>query len=377
MTVPGRSRHLPLALTLVGTWIAQPVLAQTGAETIRVATFSTELARKGPGLLLRDILSGDDPQVAAVVAVIAQADPDILLLADIDYDLGLAALNALADRLDQAGARYPHRFALRPNSGMATGLDMDGNRRFGEARDAQGYGAFAGQGGLAVLSRFPVDTEAVVDFSGLLWRDLPGATLPEANGAPFPSDPALAAQRLSSTGHWIVPVLLPNGIRLRLLAFAATAPVFDGPEDRNGLRNADEIALWQRCLDGALPGCPPAPPFVILGKANLDPVDGEGRHDAIRALLSDPRLQDPEPESAGAAAAADPDHAGAPAQDTADWPAAAEGGPGNLRVDYVLPSADLAVVDAGTLWPSGGEAHETVEVASHNRLVWVDLVVDR
>jgi len=37
------------------------------AEPIRVATYNAELSRKGPGLLLRDILRGKDDQLAAVV----------------------------------------------------------------------------------------------------------------------------------------------------------------------------------------------------------------------------------------------------------------------------------------------------------------------
>ena len=37
---------------------------------------------------------------------------------------------------------------------------------------------------------------------------------------------------------------------------------------------------------------------MVMGKANLDPFDGEGRHGAIRELLADRRLQDPAPRSA-------------------------------------------------------------------------------
>ena len=32
------------------------------AETITIATYNVDMARKGPGLLLRDILRGNDPQ---------------------------------------------------------------------------------------------------------------------------------------------------------------------------------------------------------------------------------------------------------------------------------------------------------------------------
>ena len=44
------------------------------ADPIRIATYSPDLSRDGPGLLLRDILSGKDEQVAAAVQVIAAAD---------------------------------------------------------------------------------------------------------------------------------------------------------------------------------------------------------------------------------------------------------------------------------------------------------------
>ena len=219
---------------------------------------------------------------------------------------------------------------------------------------------------MALLSRHPVAAGEVRDFSALLWRDLPGATLPEVDGARFPSERALAVQRLSSTGHWAVPVEAPGG-RVTVLAFDATPPLFDGPEDRNGLRNADEIRLWQVYLDGAL-GPAPEGRFAVMGNANLDPVDGDGRHGAIAALLADPRLQDPAPRSLGGAASATPGHAGDPALDTADW---REPDPGNLRVDYVLPSADWRVTGAGVHWPEGdGPAMD----ASRHRLVWVDVV---
>ena len=307
-----------------------------------------------------------------MTSVIAGTRPDILLLTGIDLDPGGATLAALQEALAAAGAPYPHALALPSNAGRPSGADLDGDGRRGTARDAQGYGRFRGDGAMALLSRHPVEAGAVRDFTGLLWRDLPGARLPEdGRGAPFPSAEAQAVQRLSSAGHWAVPVRLPSGARLTVLAYAATAPVFDGPEDRNGLRAADETRLWLRLLDGAL-GPAPAPPFAVLGRASVDPVDGEGDHAAIRALLSDPRLQDPRPQSAGGRAAADPAHRGDPALDTAEW-SGRDGGPGNLRVDYVLPSAELEVTGAGVHWPEGPA--ETVRAASRGRLVWVDVAL--
>ena len=338
------------------------------AEPLRVATFNTELQRRGPGLLLRDILRGEDEQVAAVTAVIARAQADIIALQGIDWDHEGRALAALADRLAAAGAAYPHRLALRPNSGLASGLDLDGDGERGGPGDSQGYGYFTGQGGIAVLSRFPILREDVRDFSALPWRELPGALLPaHSDERPFPSSEARAAQRLSSTGHWAVPIDAPGG-RLTLLTFQAGPPVFDGPEDRNGRRNHDEIVFWTHYLDGAF-GPAPKGRFVIAGGANLDPQDGAGRHAAIRALLDDPRLTDPRPASAGGAQAGDQGHDGPDRLDTVDWD-----GPGRLRVDYVLPSSDWTVSGAGVLWPAPGAPGRAAALrASRHRLVWVDL----
>lgn len=323
------------------------------AETLRIATFAAPLSRDGPGLLLRDLRKGDDPQIAATLLAIGQASPDILLLTDFDYDLDARALAAFADLL----GTYPYTFATRPNTGLETGLDMDGDGYAGDARDAQGYGRFSGDGGMAILSRFPIGD--VRDLSAVLWKDLDGAILPMVDGTVFPSQEAIELQRLSTTGHWIVPIAIPNGPPLTLMAWSATPPVFDGPEDRNGLRNRDELRLWENILRDETPTH-----FVILGNANLDPADGQGDSAAMAAFLNHPLIQDPKPQSDGAVAAANLTHKGNPAYDTADWD---DDIPGNLRVSYVLPSRDWQVTDAGTVWPIG----ETL--AGPHHLVWVDL----
>lgn len=342
------------------------------ADTVRVATFNTELQRDGPGLFLRDIERGHDPQLAAVADVIARVSPHILALQGIDWDHDGTALAAFAKTLSAAGADYPHRFSMRPNTGMTTGFDLNGDGRLGEPEDAQGFGAFSGQGGLAVLSRYPILADQVQDFSDVLWRDLPGALLPTyQDGSPFPSAEVQAVQRLSTTAHWALPISLPDGRVLTLLSFHATPPVFDGQEDRNGRRNHDEIRFWQLYLDGIF-GAAPTDRFVIAGDANLDPFDSDGRRDAIGALLTDPRLQDPAPASRGAATAPDQGHDGPNGTDTVDWD-----GPGRLRVDYVLPSADWTVAGSGVFWPAPGEdGHEAALSASRHRLVWVDIVLD-
>ncbi|MCG6882274.1 MAG: endonuclease/exonuclease/phosphatase family protein [Silicimonas sp.] len=312
--------------------------------------------------MLRDILE-DDPQVVALVSVLRAAEADVLVLGDVDYDLHGVAIAALAERI----GGYPHRFARRPNRGMQSGRDLDGDGHTGGPGDAEGYGDFAGQGGMAVLSRFPIGSEGMRDFSGLAWTDLPG-NLAVGDGR----DPG----RLSTTVHWDVPVLVPGGEPLHLLVWHATAPVFDGPEDRNGRRNHDEAAFWRVYLDGGFGNVPKW--FALLGTANADPFDGESRPGALRALLEHPALVDPRPASRGATAAHRADggvnagQIGPPELDTVDWPDGS-GGPGNLRVDYILPAMSLAVAGSGVLWPEGGSLGEDVARASRHRLIWVDV----
>ena len=171
------------------------------------------MAAKGPGLTLQSLQRGDDPAQLAAVQVIAALNADVLLLTGIDYDLRGQALGALADRVAAAGADYPYRLALRPNTGVATGFDLDGNGKLGEPRDAQAFGLFAGQAGMAVLSRLPVDTGQIRDFSGFLWADLP------ENLMLTDMPPSLL---LATSGQYEVPLSLPGGGTLRLLAWYAS-----------------------------------------------------------------------------------------------------------------------------------------------------------
>jgi hypothetical protein len=128
----------------------------------------------------------------------------------------------------------------------------------------------------------------------------------------------------------------------------------------------------------------PDEPFIILGDLNSDPSDGDGP-DGIRRLLASPRLlQFPPPGSAGAAGqsalqgGANARHRGLPEHDTCD--PADDPGPGNLRIDYVLPSSDLKVTGSGVFWPAANDPlFSLVGVhpfpSSDHRLVWVDVEV--
>ena len=338
---------------------------------MRLVFWRIDLGARGPGYALRDIRAGGD--LSSLKAdIIGHLAPDVLVISGLDYDHDLVTLHAFAAMIADRGTALPHAFAFPSNAGLRMGRDMNGDGRHDGPDDTQGYGHFAGQRALALLSRFPIDAEAARDFSGFLWKDLPDARLPALESS------VLEVQRLSSTGHWDIPILTSATQRLHLLIYQAGPPVFGGRSLRNLYRNHDETAFWLTFLEGRLPMPPPDGPFVLLGGSNLDPNDGDGLHNAMRALLQSPLLQDPQPQSAGAIQAANDEfsaaHDGPHAQDTVFWSRA----PGNLRVSYILPAAELKVLESGVFWPASISADAVFAAAfdsmqiSH-RPVWLDL----
>ena len=378
-----RVRTLLLFFFLLATpAAAQPLALEKPNGTVRVATFNASLARKGAGVLIADI-GKRDPQVLAVAEILRLVRPDIVLINELDYDADGIAVRAFMDLL-AAGPDVldlPHHHAGPVNTGVPSRLDLDRDGRTMGPGDALGFGRFPGQYGMAVLSRFELGP--VRTFQNLLWSTVPWAEEPiSPDGTPWYTDMAWEMLPLSSKSHWDVTVALPDGRALHVLASHPTPPVFDGPEDRNGLRNAAEIRFWVDYIEGAewpvdddgvAGGLADGADFVILGDLNADPLRGDGRRETIAALLGHSLVQDTEPTSPGATAAGRPG-------DTADWPE--QNGPGNMRVDYALPSRSLSVTGSGVFWPapddplaqlvqSKGRDH----TSSDHRLVWVDFRV--
>lgn len=357
------------------------------AGTIRIATFNTQLGRRGAGLLINDIRKRD-PQVVAVAEIILRTRPDILLLTKFDHDPEGIALDRFAGLLaegvaDLPGLTYPHRFDAEPNTGIPSGHDLDGDGRRMDARDAFGFGRFPGQNGMALLSRLPLGPAR--SFRKLPWADLPGAEPPRnPDGSLFWPEELWQSLPFSTTSHWDVVAMLPGPMEVHLLASHTTPPAFDGPEQRNRLRNAAEVSFWLHYLDGVAfrddagkaAALPEGALAVVLGDLNLDPESGDGAHEVIQALLAHPRLQDAAPASEGGAEAGEAKQwrrGGDPALSTAEWKRRSLP---NLRVDYVLPSSALEVAGAGVFWPVAEDPlARLVEngVSSDHRLVWVDI----
>jgi hypothetical protein len=63
---------------------------------------------------------------------------------------------------------------------------------------------------------------------------------------------------------------------------------------------------------------------------------------------------------------------GIPEADTADFN---DKYTGNLRLDYVLPSTGLDVVDGAVFWPASNEDGQEWSHVSDHHLVWIDLLI--
>lgn len=366
--------------------------ATVSAETIqlRFATYNVALYRDRPGQLGEDLASGSHTQIKNVAAVIQQVQPDVLALLEFDYDPSGGYLSMFRENyLEKAQSggqpiRYGYAYAVPSNTGLLSNADYNNDGKITLPEDAYGFGRYQGQYAFALLSKYPLDLDNVRSFQRFLWKDMPGHRMPEnAQGKQYYSRQAIDSFRLSSKNHIDIPVILPNGQKVHTIISHPTPPVFDGPEDRNGLRNHDEIRLLADYISGAdylrddqgrRGGLPAAARFVVMGDLNADPVDGDSVEGAIRQLLEHPRIHpevalgDKTPASKGGKLYnKQPNDRGDPSFDTAFF---------GKRIDYVLPSKDMIIKGSGVFWPAEGSPFHTLikdEAASDHLLVWVDV----
>jgi hypothetical protein len=247
---------------------------------------------------------------------------------------------------------------------------------------------------MVIYSKHPIDTANIPTFQHFLWKDMPGALLPTdpKTGASWYSPEELDAFRLSSKSHGDVPIRLSHNKTVHFLAAHPTPPTFDGPEDRNGRRNHDEIRFWADYVAGGKQaayiyddartrgGLQRGERFVIAGDYNADPLDGDSVNGAINQLLDHHRINSRFiPSSEGGAGAAalqgktNLTHRGDPKHDTADFSEP----PGNVRVDYVLPSKNIPVTAGAVFWPTTSDPLYRLTgnwpfPSSDHRLVWID-----
>jgi len=339
---------------------------------------------------------GQEQQLLAAAKIIKEIDPDVLVINEIDHDINAVGrgedLSLNLKRFQDAyldSLQYEYLYIAPCNTGILAGKDFDnndivatdadrGSRDHGA--DCYGYGSYPGQYSMAILSKFPLDSHKARTFQNFLWKDLPNNLLP----GDWYSEDEIEIFRLSSKSHWDVPLLLGQKT-IHLLVSHPTPPGFDGPEDRNGKRNFDEIKMWTHYINGdsvliddmgVRGGLAESESFIVLGDLNAGPrgdtlVAGQR---AIDQLLDHPKIQDCAKllTSKGALNGRDP---GSPLN-IENWTSGR--GTRGRRIDHILPSKDLKVLRGGVYWPDAGanpQGEARAQKASDHRLVWLDVEI--
>lgn len=365
--------------------------------TLRVATFNVALARARPGQLAAD-LEAEHPQPQRISKIIQHIRPDILLLNEFDHDGAKKddrSLTFFCEHYLGVGPKaidYPYRYIVPTNTGLLAPVPLQGHAAPHLPQDGLGFGAFHGQYAMAVVSRYPLLVAQMRSFRHFLWQDMPNACLPTIAAEPYYHQDVLSVLPLPSKNHLDLPVLLPQGQVVHLLAAHPAAPIDEGPERRNSCRNHDELRLWHDYIRahradylvddaGASGGLAKGKDFIIIGDLNADPRDGDGFRAAIQSLLNEPRLNREvalghlRPASCGGFFLR--------GKRTRRGPPRFWTHQQGLRLDYVLPSASLTAIASGVYWPQPHQLHAkwfwdkngwpARARSSDHRLVWVDI----
>jgi len=372
----------------------------TPNDTLRIALFNIwEMSTDK--LTDTDVAGkGQYDQLKAAAEIIRRIRPDVLVINEIDHDIDALisgsdhSLNArrFNDAYLNQGERpvnFQFTYAAPCNTGFLAKKDFDNNGKVATDQDqgsrdhggdCYGWGEYPGQYSMAILSNLPLEQERARTFQKFLWKDLPDNLIP----AEWYSEDEIGIFRLSSKSHWDVPVNVGTK-NIHLLVSHPTPPVFDGPEDRNGRRNFDELKMWVHYINndsvmvddsGIRGGLEENKSFIVLGDLNAGPQGDKlqtGQR-SIDQLLKHPRINDRGDllVSEGALMGQPPGPPEYFERRTSGW----EGR--GRRIDHILPSKDLNIVDGGVYWPdaaSDSVGAALAKEASDHRLVWIDIIV--
>ncbi len=354
------------------------------ADTLVVATINVE------DLRVSDFEKEDHPRLDKLAEIIKTLDADILLVNEIAQEAGDDLhewVNSIMEEEKVYMGYWPDS-----NTGIHSGFDLNndgivspdfptpansdslGNppRQNQEQRDygndTWGFGTFPGQYSMYLLYRAPLNISTNRSFMKFLWSDMPGALAP---GNPetkeeFYSEEEWAAFPLSSKSHEDFGLVFPSGKKLNILFSHPTPPAFDGPEMRNKKRNHDEIRFWADYLNGAeyiydkqgqKGGYASDAPYILLGDQNADPDEGSSFDNPAKKFLMNSGLFNTSftPRADAQIRDLDPD-------DTSQF---------GLRVDYVLPSTDIEIIDGGVLASPSASG----EGPSDHFPVWIRIVL--
>ena len=369
------------------------------SQSVRIATFNVSMdasnyVEQGEAVmgdeLQSNLRNGEHQQIKNISEIIQRLRPDVILLNEFDYSEQSATdvQNFIKHYLtvsksNQKPIDYPYFYSAPVNTGVDSGLDLDKDGiASGTKGDAFGFGFYPGHYGMLVLSKYPIQFEQIRTFQNFLWKDMSDnllLTIKDESGQSYYSQQAQKILRLSSKSHWDIPIKVGDHT-INVLVSHPTPPVFDGPENRNGKRNHDEIRFWTDYLSGNedsayiyddndQKGGFEGDHFVIAGDLNASPDEGDGIKSGIQGLLGHPLVNDSiVPKSEGGKENTPGNQYSA--QHTAAWA---------MRADYVLPSTSLDVKDSGVFWPKQDDPLFRLikdrKSSSDHRFVWLDITV--
>lgn len=369
-------------------------------------------------------------QIRNVAAVIQHERPAVLLMAEFNNDGSATSndaiigfrLNYLAvpqslNSIDggdlQKPIAFPHFANYKTNTGLMSGFDLnrDGNLNSGPD-DAWGYGKYHGQYAFSLLSLYPIDAENTRTFQNFKWKDMPGEVNPvivdcDNNGFTcgegWYSEDAWNQMPLSSKNHVDAPIQITktDGTveTVHVLLSHPTPPIFNNQANHNTIHNRAEVDFWVDYVAGGTSasyiyddngkegGLVSGEKFIVMGDLNADPVSGDGDLTAINDLMSHKNVNTMAtfgvlaPASWGGPECLANGECKAENWDTAN-PNQVTSTSG-LRLDHVIPSSEINVIDSGVFWPATYEEGRKLmndprigwgnskSISSDHRMVWI------
>ncbi|MDO6541074.1 endonuclease/exonuclease/phosphatase family protein [Photobacterium sanguinicancri] len=363
-------------------------------------------------------------QIRNVTETIQRVRPNAFVLAEFNNDgtgEDMTAINGFHDNYlaysqnDQRPISFMFKKNIATNTGKASGFDLDRDGKKTDVNnDAWGFGGYHGQYAFAIFSQFEIDEKNVRTFQNFKWKDMPGEkniTIVDCKlsktgcptgmkeGDAWYTDEAWQQMPLSSKNHVDVPLVIPTPAGNEVIHFLVShpaPPIFNNVANHNYEHNRAELKFWNDYINaqsyfyddnGKTGGLTVGSKFVIAGDMNADAMKGDGDRRMIADLLkshyvnTDATIGSYAPSSKGGQECFDLGHCKAENSNT-PYPEAITSVSG-LRLDYVIPSANLAVNNSGVFFPSSSEDgyHLVYDkdlgaskgVTSDHRMVWVDL----
>lgn len=382
-------------------------------------------------------------QIRNVAAIIQTERPAVIMMSEFNNDgtgtnndaltgfrLNYLAVPQNSNSIDQDGTvlkpisfQYFANFAT--NTGKLSGYDLNKDGKvatdadkgsYTYANDSWGFGQYHGQYAFALLSQYEIDHENTRTFQNFKWKDMPGEINPvvvdcDGNGLTcgdaWYSNTEWENFPLSSKNHVDAPILIPQSDgsteTVHLLMSHPTPPIFNNAAMHNKIHNRAEIDFWVDYVEGGVQasyiyddsetsatasgGLSDGDKFIVMGDLNADPLKGDGDLTAINALMDHDKvnrlatfgplapasLGGPECLALGECKEANWDTPN-PDQVTST---------SGLRLDHVIPSANLNITESGVHWPATFESGRLLvndervgngkskAISSDHRLVWI------